>query len=516
MSEGGYRIPRRAVGAERADPASLGLAPAEQLVFARVNGEANEWEIAIATGSAVEQVTTVLSRLERRGVVSFVNGASPSGPPVSVDAAPTGPPPGPAPLDPPRYDPSELVPTLDIDIAHQKHILDIHSRLDDLDHYELLGVRRDADKRTIKRAYHELAALFHPDRFFRKEIGAFKAKTEAVFTKVTQAQDVLAAKDRRAEYDVYLVELDRTRGIETKLQAPMGEVARIDEEIRRILEAQMPVGELERAPSTGPRPAAARVDTIPPDRASKTSSVRPPMPSAPPVDPNRVRDVFARRLLGNRPAPVPPRAPSSGPMQAAPPAYRQSTAEAMDALRRRYEERVVHAREAHSKKYREQGEAAMREGDAVAAANAFRVAADLSPADAELQRAAEEATRAADRVLGEGYVKQAEYEEKSKDYAAAARSWIKAARAMSDNARAHERAAVTLLKIEGRLHEASQYARQAVAMAPSEPRYRITLAYVYLAANLQLNARRELEAAMQLGKGDATIEQSVKRALQKL
>ena len=54
-------------------------------------------------------------------------------------------------------------------------------------------------------------------------------------------------------------------------------------------------------------------------------------------------------------------------------------------------------------------------------------------------------------------------------------------------------------------------AQQAIALEPSNANYRVTLANVYLAAGLTKNARRELEAALQLAPGDGTIQSLLKR-----
>ena len=45
-----------------------------------------------------------------------------------------------------------------------------------LDHYALLGVARSADRKALKRAYFDLAARFHPDKYFRKKLGSYKLR----------------------------------------------------------------------------------------------------------------------------------------------------------------------------------------------------------------------------------------------------------------------------------------------------------------------------------------------------
>ncbi len=65
------------------------------------------------------------------------------------------------------------------------------------DYYEILGVDRNADENTIKRAYRKLAMKYHPDRNPDNEAAAEK------FREVTEAYEVLSDKEKRARYDQY-------------------------------------------------------------------------------------------------------------------------------------------------------------------------------------------------------------------------------------------------------------------------------------------------------------------------
>ena len=61
--------------------------------------------------------------------------------------------------------------TTDLDAATIAKIVALDAKVAKVDHYGLLEVDRDADRKTIKRAYFLLAATFHPDRFFGKKLG---------------------------------------------------------------------------------------------------------------------------------------------------------------------------------------------------------------------------------------------------------------------------------------------------------------------------------------------------------
>ncbi len=204
----------------------------------------------------------------------------------------------------------------------------------------------------------------------------------------------------------------------------------------------------------------------------------------------------------------PPRVTSSGPpaAQSVP-----SAADAMESLRRRYEERVRRAKTVEAAKYVSNAKAAEAASDPIAAANAYRVAAQLAPADVEIDRAAEAAQAKADAVLSVTYEKQARYEERHGQWAEAARSWSRVCKARSGDGKAHERAANAALMSNGDKHAAERHARQACEIEPANAAFRITLAKVYLAAGLALGAKRELETAAQYAPQDDTIRSMLKK-----
>jgi molecular chaperone DnaJ len=63
------------------------------------------------------------------------------------------------------------------------------------DYYEVLGVDRDADTDTIKKAYRKLALKYHPDRNGGSE------EAEEKFKEATEAYEVLRDEEKRARYD---------------------------------------------------------------------------------------------------------------------------------------------------------------------------------------------------------------------------------------------------------------------------------------------------------------------------
>jgi len=68
-----------------------------------------------------------------------------------------------------------------------------------VNHYKVLGVSRTANSREIKKAYHQLAKRYHPDKVSGDEDE--KKAAEAIFKKVARAYEVIGDDDLRRRYD---------------------------------------------------------------------------------------------------------------------------------------------------------------------------------------------------------------------------------------------------------------------------------------------------------------------------
>jgi curved DNA-binding protein CbpA len=496
------RTPKPA--ADRRDVRNAPLSSADGFVLSRVDGVATEKDIVATCGLPDEQVLASLAKLESLALITFESpprlsvGTVPSAASQSVPqsvpqprshaVAPT------SATDPPLTpeEQTALAEEVDLDLETRRRVLLMHRGLQGLDHYALLGVDKSADRKALKRAYFDLAAKFHPDKYFRKKLGSFKPQMEAIFGRITLAHDTLTREEGRAEYDAYLDEQRRARSIEDLLTDAMAEVRRAAEAVEREAGAQ-------EVPPTAA--SAASQPGAPGPAISISSALRS-------ADPAVRREALARRLLAGRSV----TASSAPPNARTPPATAvPSTAEGMASLRRRYEERRTLARASQARKYVVNAEAALAAGDPVAATNAFRVALTLTPDDPEIARLAREAQGQADAILADTYARQAGYEEKSRQWADAARSWTRVCKGRPEDAAAHERSAAALVQSGGDLHEASRMATRACVLNPASASFRVTLASVYLAAGLTRNARRELETAAQLAPHDGTIRAMLER-----
>ena len=65
------------------------------------------------------------------------------------------------------------------------------------DYYEVLGVDRNADEATIKKAYRQLAKKYHPD------MNPGDAEAEKKFKEASEAYAVLSDADKKRQYDQF-------------------------------------------------------------------------------------------------------------------------------------------------------------------------------------------------------------------------------------------------------------------------------------------------------------------------
>jgi curved DNA-binding protein CbpA len=550
LSEAPKRVPKPATGGREAK--SFPLSPTDGFILSRVDGVLDEGDLAESTGLPEPLVRASLAKLEALGLIVFgppppaqsgaiaaarrapgatPPGAAPSRPGLDAapsrsapaaraldnnpaprtapapDAASTGPAPshsklvsaqpaaaaqartpasGMTPLTPGEE--AGLLEDIDLDPDLRRRVIDAFRDLDRRDHYALLGVENSADKKLIKRAYFELAAAFHPDRYFRKRLGSFKVRMEAVFARLTIAYDTLSKNETRSEYDAYLSEQRISRAIEEHLASGLAQAKQAEAHVESLVLAAEPL-----APVPAPRVPV----------------------SSHGVDLGARRDALARRLLGGNGArSVPSQAERSAMASAGgthSPGGAMQTSDAVTALRRRYEERMHRAKAHEAQKFATQAEAALASGDAVAAANAFRIAANLNASDAELERKASEARVKADTLLADTYMRQARYEETQGQWPEASRSWARVCKAAPNHPIAHERAANAAVKASGDLHAAVRFGQRACELEPKNALFRVTLATCYSAAGMALNARRELDTAAQLAPQDGTIQNMIKR-----
>ncbi len=149
----------------------------------------------------------------------------------------------------------------------------------------------------------------------------------------------------------------------------------------------------------------------------------------------------------------------------------------------------------------------------MSAVNSLKIACSLCPQDRDLARKLEDMQLRAASALWQEYAERADYEVFEGRLAEAVRSYEVAALG-HPSWRFFERAAFCCLNSGGDLKKAAELAKRAVSMAPENPKCRLTLAQVYVAAKLKQSAISELERVLELDPKQDSIREyirSVKR-----
>ena len=187
------RIPRLA---PECDPTRLELTPAEGFLLSRIDGATTLAVLRQIGGLSPDEVGRCVERWLADGVLTLAGGGRPPG-------ATPRPPPEPAAGDAPGIDPA-----LDLDVEIQRRVIEFEARLD-APYHEILGVARDADARVIKKAYFALSRAFHPDRYFRREIGGYEARIARIWRRILEAYELLSDPQTRAEVEKSQAEAQR-------------------------------------------------------------------------------------------------------------------------------------------------------------------------------------------------------------------------------------------------------------------------------------------------------------------
>lgn len=468
---------------------ALRLSPEESFVLSCVDGASTIDEIAAALGVSAERVTVTIERLVSVGAVEAEARPVPR---TRSTAVPRGDP------ETSRYrhstGPREAAPApaedeqVDLDEGRRRAIATLHARLDRVDYYELLGVPYDADKKTIKRAYYALAPDFHPDKFFRRQLGSYRGRVEAIFARLSLALEVLTNPDRQAAYDAEHGILARRARMP---RSPAAEPPAVE-----------PPGAAKGIPSgqSAPPPPPARAPTGPrsadPTPAPRRAITVDPMPE------DERRRLLAKKLSSRSSGEGKPDPNEDGPSGVR---LANDPKGSMEALKSRFEAAKHETERRQLERFVERAKEAIARGDVVAASNALRIATSMAPNNEELQREAAEMAKAAAVSMAPTYVQQAESDASGNRWGEAALAYSKACEGRPADPALQDRTAYATLRAGGQPRRAVEYARRAVELAPNVPEYHLTLARAYFAAGLRKSGEGEIDRAVQLAPNDARI-----------
>jgi tetratricopeptide (TPR) repeat protein len=358
-------------------------------------------------------------------------------------------------------------------------------------HYELLSLAEDFDRTALKNAYHNLSRRFHPDRYYRQDLGGLEKMLEDVFAGVNQAYRTLGDERARAQYDQDLVTAQK-RKPKPKPPAAAGAARPSPAPPRPVSTAASPppVGASPRSPTAPPRPPPP-----PPPNVGRPTSA----PPAAPADPYTVRFT-----------PPPPAAatPASAAPEAAKPAAepKRPSSPAVDALKAPIIERLKKARG-----FFKLGEADVAANEWSKAARNFKLAMEFDPRNEEYKKRFTEADAKGRRQQAE---KQIELAKKAESFSSTKEAFFHYHQAVGFDPPMGEPfyRLGKIIQANGNDHKgALTYFRKAVDKDPQVVEYRLALAGVYEALAMKLNANREFKAILALKPDHEDAKAGLKR-----
>jgi tetratricopeptide (TPR) repeat protein len=96
-----------------------------------------------------------------------------------------------------RTQPDPLTEAVDLDPDRKREILAREAQLG-RDDWTVLGLKPGATAEAVKLAYFEASRVFHPDRYYGKNLGSFRTRLERIFQRLSEAHETLTEALRRA------------------------------------------------------------------------------------------------------------------------------------------------------------------------------------------------------------------------------------------------------------------------------------------------------------------------------
>lgn len=149
------------------------------------------------TGMSPATLKAHLESMMKKGAVTIIAAATPTAAAAAAKKK--------DPYDGVIFSPADLADGKELSEDQKKRILFVEMHLDDWNHYKLLGVKRSASGGDIKTGYFKASKEFHPDTFFRKDIGKYADRVDRIFRAMKAAYDVLSRPISRSAYDETLV-----------------------------------------------------------------------------------------------------------------------------------------------------------------------------------------------------------------------------------------------------------------------------------------------------------------------
>ncbi|HJN77975.1 MAG TPA: DnaJ domain-containing protein [Myxococcota bacterium] len=329
-------------------------------------------------------------------------------------------------------------------------------------YYDLFGVGRQFERPELRTSYYAISRRFHPDRFYRQDLGGHEELLEQVFAGINLAYRTLDDPEERGRYN-------RELGIRPTKLAPPG------------------------PPPAKKKPGSGKAAKIGTAEEEDTHTVEFTITG---IREDVENDVSAEEQVSETPKKRRPRKRRS--VNRAPPA--------VVALQKQLVKRLKKAR-----RYYESGLEDAQEGRWVKAASSFYLATQFDQRNADYREEYEAANSKARSHKATEYVRMARNAVDSGSHREAIGYYQKATELNPPDGVAYFQLGVLLLKLDAEDRAALDNLRIAVSKDGNKVDYRLALAEVYETHGMKLNAHREFAAVSQLDPGNDTAKAGLRR-----
>jgi tetratricopeptide (TPR) repeat protein len=194
--------------------AGLPLKPEDWFLLSRIDGQTDIQSLFLLSPKGEAETIEMLKRLLDADLISlpgFTRTKTTPGVPgrpgvLLEDAAisasrlslPTD---WPTPMERFLFDQALLKMAPSLDEGFKKQLFYVHHQMKQVSYYQLFGVPQDASDREIKAKYLKYSKVFHPDRFFRQDLGPWRELLDDVYRWVNAAFQTLSNDTARRVYD---------------------------------------------------------------------------------------------------------------------------------------------------------------------------------------------------------------------------------------------------------------------------------------------------------------------------
>lgn len=341
----------------------------------------------------------------------------------------------------------------------RSQLLRMQSLLEVGDYETLFGAGKSPTATALRKAYYDLSRRYHPDRFYRKNLGGDTELIEDVFAGINLAYQEFGKRVEEAKAKAE----DPGEQAPRKRRRPASKGG-AQKAKPSVAEKAVPEADHGHSVKWNTEEAKARAEEA------------------------RFRAAQAKRRKRKRPpgAPKPPAA------------VEQFKQRMLDRLRK-------------AKTHYKAGKAAMEEENWSKASSAFYLATQFDPRNAKYKVAFEEANANAKRAQADQIVAMGENAEQYGSIREAVAHYARAVELSPDHAKPYFKLGRALRRIDEQDRAAIEHLRTAVTRAPRVLDYRLELAHAYEANGLNRNAHREFGHAQRIDRANEDAKAGFKR-----